>query len=232
MKLALLSDIHGNSFALQAVLDAVKNNNIDTLIITGDFVGYYFWPEEVMELLKSWKVVAIRGNHDRMLEYAIDDSDYRLKVRKRYGSGLDIAFEHLKKKDIDWLMHLPDTHEFETNNGNILLCHGSPWGDDEYVYPDLDDESLSRYTTLDVKWVIQGHTHYPMYKKNGDVTVINPGSVGQPRDKQIGAQWAQLDTDSNKVNFFCEQYDIKRVVQESKTRHPEIPYLANILQRV
>jgi diadenosine tetraphosphatase ApaH/serine/threonine PP2A family protein phosphatase len=71
-----------------------------------------------------------------------------------------------------------------------------------------------------------------MCKKNGGVTVINPGSVGQPRDKQIGAQWAQLDTISNKVDFFCEQYDIEHVVQESKIRHPEVPYLASILQRL
>ena len=73
MKFALLSDIHGNSFALKEVLKAVKKKKITTLIITGDFVGYYFWPLEVFELLKGWIIVAIRCNHDRMLEAAIKD---------------------------------------------------------------------------------------------------------------------------------------------------------------
>jgi len=231
MKVALLSDIHGNVFALQSVLNAVKKKGIDTLIVTGDFVGYYFWPAEVFALLKDWNMVAIGGNHDRMLKNVKNDDEYRLKIRKKYGSGLDIALDQLDKERIKWLMNLPNSIEYETDNGNMLLCHGSPWDKDEYIYPDLKNESLSRYDKLNVKWVIQGHTHHSMFKKSGGVTIINPGSVGQPRNKQIGAQWAQLDTISNKADFFCEQYDIKHVVQESKIRHPEITYLANILQK-
>jgi len=120
---------------------------------------------------------------------------------------------------------------YETKDGNVLLCHGSPWDRDEYVYPDSDDQSLSRYANLNIKWVIQGHTHYPMYKQIGDVVMINPGSVGQPRNRQSCAQWALLDTYSGKVKYFCEQYDLSIVVEESKKRHPEIPYLADILER-
>ena len=112
-----------------------------------------------------------------------------------------------------------------------MICHGSPWENDEYVYPDSSDESFERYAKLNVNWVIQGHTHYSMLKQIGNVTLINPGSVGQPRNKKPGAHWALLDTKINKVNFFCEQYDIKKVVEESNKRHPGIPYLANILEK-
>ena len=66
MKIAILSDIHGNVFALESVLNAVKKKGIDTLIIAGDFVGYYFWPADVFSLLEGWNLVAIRGNHDQM----------------------------------------------------------------------------------------------------------------------------------------------------------------------
>jgi putative phosphoesterase len=232
MRLALLSDIHGNCYALKAVLDKLKLRNIDTLIITGDFVGYYFWPVEVFKLLESWDVVAIRGNHDRMLERAAIDKSYRLKVRKKYGSGLNIALEQLHNKTIKWLTNLPDSLKYETENGNVFLCHGSPWDRDEYVYPNSDNESLKRYVNLNVRWVVQGHTHYPMYKKIGDIEVINPGSVGQPRNGSPGAQWALLDTTSGEVKHFCEQYDASKVIREAKEINPEIPYLANILQRV
>ena len=67
MKIAILSDIHGNVFALDSVLNAVKKRGIDTLVIAGDFVGYYFWPKEMFSLLEGWDLVAIRGNHDQML---------------------------------------------------------------------------------------------------------------------------------------------------------------------
>jgi putative phosphoesterase len=232
MKIGLLGDIHGNYYALKAVLNSIKKKNIDTLLIVGDFVGYYFWPVEVFELLKDWNMVAICGNHDRMLKDAANEENYRLKVRKKYGSGLDIALDQLDEKRIEWLNNLPDSVEYEVDYGSILLCHGSPWDGDEYVYPDSESESLRRYANLDVKWVVQGHTHYPMHKEIGDVTIINPGSVGQPRNRQLGAQWALLDTRLNKVDFYCEQYDIKIVTKESRERHPEIPYLANILEKL
>jgi putative phosphoesterase len=232
VKIAILSDIHGNIFALESVLSAVKKRGIDTLMIAGDFVGYYFWPKEVFSLLEGWNLVAIRGNHDQMLCKAKKNKDYLLDKCKKYGSGLSIAVDQLDNERLAWLANLPRSIEYKTEDGNILICHGSPWIEDEYVYPDASDESLARYSKLDVNWVIQGHTHYTMHKEIGSIMLINPGSVGQPRNKKPGAQWALLDTNLNKVDFFCEQYDIKKVVEESKKRHPEIPYLANILEKI
>ena len=231
MKIAILSDIHGNVFALDSVLNAVKKRGIDTLVIAGDFVGYYFWPKEIFSLLEGWDLVAIRGNHDQMLGKAKKDEDYLAEKCKKYGSGLSVAIEQLDKERLVWLENLPGSLEYKTEDGNILICHGSPWIDDEYVYPDADDESLGTYNKLDVKWVIQGHTHYSMHSKIGHITLINPGSVGQPRDRKPGAHWALLDTNLNKVDFYCEQYNIKTVIKESRERHSEIPYLANILER-
>jgi len=232
VKLAILADIHSNSFALEAVLKAVRKRGVDTLLIAGDFVGYYFWPEEVFDLLKPFTVTAISGNHDKMLSKALNSDYYLAEVNKKYGSGLSVALNQLNNKHINWLMSLPESREFKTDNGQILVCHGSPWDNDEYVYPDADEGVLSRYLSLDVKWVIQGHTHYSMIKRLDNVTLINPGSVGQPRNRKPGAQWALLNTESHEVHFFCEQYDVKKVVEESKIRHPELPYLANILERM
>ena len=76
MKLAILSDIHGNHIALQTVLAAIKHYEIDKLVVAGDFVGYYFWPRDVIELLESWDIIAIRGNHEEMLIKAENNSEY------------------------------------------------------------------------------------------------------------------------------------------------------------
>lgn len=232
MRIALLSDIHGNHYALQSVLDAVKQSQIDIILITGDFIGYYFWPAEVFELLSDWKIVAIRGNHDKMLERAKRDNSYLERITEKYGSGLSIALEKLEERHVEWLLNLPDTTMYDALDEKILLCHGSPWKNDEYIYPDAENSSLERYLDLNVSYVLQGHTHYPMAKQVGDVTIINPGSVGQPRNRQPGAHWALLDTGANDIKHFCEQYDCSRVVREARKRHPDIPYLAEILERV
>jgi len=150
MKIAILSDIHGNVFALDSVLNAVKKKGIDTLVIAGDFVGYYFWPKEMFSLLEGWNFLAIQGNHDQMAGKAKNDDDYLAEKCKKYGSGLSVAIEQLDKERLVWLENLPSSLEYKTEDGNILICHGSPWIDDEYVYPDADDESLGRYNKLDV----------------------------------------------------------------------------------
>lgn len=232
MKLALLSDIHSNYRALKAVLNVVRQHNVDTLLIAGDFIGYYFWPLEVFQLLKSWNVVAVRGNHDRMLRKARIDQRFLRRVSEKYGSGLSIALDQLDSERLDWLTDLPDSRVYETKDGKIFLCHGSPWDSDEYFYPDSEGELLEKYASFDAKWIVQGHTHYPMIRKFGGVTVVNPGAVGQPRNQHPGAQWALLDSESRHIEHFCEYYDLGEVVAECKKRHPELPYLANILERV
>lgn len=232
MKYALLSDIHGNCYALSAVLDAISKEKIHTLIITGDFIGYYFWPKEVFELLKSWDIVAIRGNHDKMLMKAKEDDLFLKEATKKYGDGLKIALDQLDDQVSSWLLSLPDSRVFDLDqNKKIFLCHGSPWGCDEYIYPDSDGESLKRYANLNVDYVQQGHTHYSMIKNIENVTVINPGSVGQPRDRNLGANWAILDTNLDKVELICEAYDSRKVIKESQKINPDIPYLAEILSR-
>ena len=231
MKVALLSDIHGNHCALRAVLHAVRQHNVDTLLIAGDFVGYYFWPLEVFQLLKPWKVVAVLGNLEKMLQKARYDRSFLQEVVEKYGSGLSVALDQLDSVVIDWLINLPSSLTYETSFGNILLCHGSPWSIDEYIYPDTRSESFYNYSSINAEWVVHGHTHYPMIRSYGGVTMINPGAVGQPRNRKPGAQWALLDVTSRKVKHFCEQYDSSEIVMESRKRHPELSYLADVLQR-
>ena len=112
MKLALLADIHGNHPALSTVLHAVRQQNVDTLLIAGDFVGYYFWPAKVFDLLRGWDVVAIRGNHDRMFERAKSDPTFLRNLEEQYGSGLRVALDELDSETADWLINLPNYLEY------------------------------------------------------------------------------------------------------------------------
>ncbi|MFZ3018225.1 MAG: YfcE family phosphodiesterase [Gallionella sp.] len=231
MKLALFGDIHGNAAALRTVLAAAAVFRVDALLITGDLVGYYFSPQEVLELLRPWSRHVVRGNHEDMLRAARSDSGFLAQVDARYGSGLRAAIEQLNDEQLDELCSLPHPLACEFDGCRVLLCHGAPWDNDRYVYPDVPVESLDRCAVQEFDLVVLGHTHYPMQHRFGDTLVVNPGSVGQPRNRQPGAHWALFDTDTRHLEFHCEQYDASDLVQECQQRHPELPYLAEVLTR-
>lgn len=231
MKLALLGDIHGNHLALQAVLAAASSSGVEKLLITGDLVGYYDAPLIVLEMLQSWDRHVVRGNHEDMLNAARSDSAFLAQVDARYGSGLRTAIEQLDTQQLDELRNLPHPLELVIDGCKILLCHGAPWNNDQYVYPDAQPDLLEHCAMPEFDLVVLGHTHYPMQQKIGRTQVVNPGSVGQPRNRQPGAHWAIFDTVSQNLEFRQEQYDSSVLVQECQQRHPEIPYLSEVLTR-
>jgi putative phosphoesterase len=232
MKLALLGDVHGNDFALQTVLAAAASSRAESLLLTGDLVGYYFEPLRVLELLQPWNRYVVRGNHEDMLIAARSDSAFLAQVDARYGTGLRVAVEQLSEKQLDELCSLPHPLDLVIDGCRILLCHGSPWNNDQYIYPDAQTELLSRCAVQEFDLVVLGHTHHPMQHKIGNTLVVNPGSVGQPRNRQPGAQWMFFDTSSRHIEFRVEQYDRAPLIRECLARHPELPYLAKILERV
>jgi putative phosphoesterase len=229
MRVALLGDIHGNSFALAAVLGAARAAGVEKLLITGDFVGYYFWPREVLDMLRDWDVEAVRGNHEDMLIEALAVPASLEKIGAVYGSGLSTAVETLTPTQIDWLCQLPHPLSFAFDGRSLLLCHGSPWDVDQYVYPDAKSDLLQRCAESAYDWVVMGHTHYPMMERVGKTLLVNPGSVGQPRNRIPAAHWALLDTESQELELMTAPYDVSPVVAFAAHRHPELPYLANVL---
>jgi putative phosphoesterase len=231
MKLALMGDIHGNIQALRVVLNAATRENIKKLLITGDLVGYYFSPLEVIELLDEWDVEIVRGNHEEMLKTACKDPNYLLSVDERYGTGLRIAFEQLSPEQIDKLCELKHPLDLIFEGVKILLCHGSPWDLDQYIYPNAENALITKCAISEYDLVVMGHTHYPMQLMVGRTRLVNPGSVGQPRNRDPGAHWAIFDTETRSIEFRCEPYDMTDLIRECKDRHPDLPYLANVLER-
>lgn len=231
MKLALLGDIHGNDLALQVVLSAAAEAGAEKLLITGDLVGYYFHPLRVMELLHSWDRHVVRGNHEDMLVAARRDSAFLPQVDRRYGTGLRVAIEQLGAPQLDELCALPHPLKLEIDGCRILLCHGTPWDIDQYVYPDAPLELLQRCALQDFNLVVMGHTHYAMKHQIGNTLVVNPGSVGQPRNRKPGANWVLFDTVSRNPEFRTEVYDSSALATECEQRHPELPYLSEVLLR-
>ena len=220
MRIGLLGDVHGNHRALEAVLSAAMLSKVEVLLLTGDLVGYYDSPLAVLDMLKLWNCYMVRGNHEEMLNQA------------KYGTGLRSAIKQLSKEQIDELCNLPHPLFLEIEGCKILLCHGSPWDIDQYVYPDSPPELFAKCALQQYDLVVLGHTHYPMIHEIGNTLLVNPGSVGQPRDRRPGAHWATYDTKTKAVEFFNETYDCAELVQECKKNSPEVPYLTEVLTRI
>ena len=231
MKIAVLSDIHGNSVALEAVLAEVSNAGINRLFVLGAFVGYYYNPDKVLAQLAPFETTMIRGNHETMMEVAQYDESSAEKIRAKYGSGVSHALKKLSEMQIKQLLALPETTEVTIYGITFFLCHGSPWDNNEYIYPDASEAVLRKCAAQGVDFVLMGHTHRPfVYTHNGRV-VLNAGSVGQPRDTGNLASWAVIDTNNRSIVQRRTMFDITPVAQEAQQIDPAVPYLAEVLKR-
>lgn len=231
MKIGVLSDIHGNEVALKAVLEEVAQAKIDELFVLGDFVGYYYNPHDVLAQLANFKMTMIRGNHETMMEVSQHDDKTKEKVHAKYGSGVAHALTKLSPEQVAQLLHLPETAKVTVDGVTFLLCHGSPWDNNEYIYPDASEEVLRRCAAESADFVLLGHTHYPFVYAHGGTVVLNPGSVGQPRDIGNLASWAIIDTTNKSVVHRRTAFDTAPVREQAGRTDPHVPYLVDVLTR-
>lgn len=232
MKLGLLGDIHGNAAALAAALAGARRESVQHLILTGDYVGYYYSPAEVLDLLDPWPRTMVRGNHEDMLARALQEPDSIKQCTLKYGRGLEVAVRELSRDRLRQLKALPERVSLEVDGLRILVAHGTPWEPDAYLYPDAPEAAWERFAEVDADIVVLGHTHYPMNRLTHGRTILNPGSVGQPRDRRLGAAWALLDTHGKVCTFFREPYDATAVCDTAAHLDPGLPYLRDVLNRV
>jgi putative phosphoesterase len=205
MQVGIISDIHGNRVALDAVFEDMPA--VDALVCAGDIVGYNPWPGDCIEAVRERGILTVMGNHDRAVA-----SGTAFRFNSMAGAGVEYAREVLEDGQIDWLESLPtERMEFD---GRMKIVHGHPDDPDHYTYPDefsptmLDEEDV----------LVMGHTHVQHHETYDDGIVMNPGSIGQPRDGDPRAAYAILDLDTMTVEEHRVEYDIdavERAVEEA-----------------
>lgn len=231
MKVAVLADIHANIAALTHVLAEVRAEGIGHLILLGDMVGYYYEPRAVIAALAPFECTAIRGNHEAMALAARADPAVLDDYRARYGSGLDALFDQFGAAEWDWLAALPETRDITLGDSRIRLAHGAPFDPDAYIYPDADAARMERVVEgFDGDFVWLGHTHYP-FLHAGKPAVLNPGSVGQPRDIGGLASWAVFHGDTGAVAFRRTEFPVDALLAQCRARDTEHGRLAEVLTR-
>lgn len=231
MKIAILSDIHGNNFALKSVLKEIDKEKVDKILILGDFVGYYYNIDFVLDLLDSYDKEIIKGNHEILMEKSIKSNKKSLDIQNKYGSGIEISKKKLRRKQIDNLINLPEKKQIEIDGLKIFICHGSPWDVSEYIYPDSSEVKKRKCLENDSDFVFIGHSHYPFIYESDNKTLINVGSVGQNRKVGGIANWVYLDTKKSKYIIKETTYDTKPLIEQIKKIDPEKKYLIDVLNR-
>jgi len=178
MRVALISDIHGNRWALEAVLDHVIGQRVDAIWNLGDILSGPLVPAETADLLMPLGLMTIRGNHERQL----------LACAQRAGGPSDqYAFEHTEPHHRAWLEALPVG---AAPRADIAVCHGSPRSDVEVLLETVEgdgqraarpDEVAERIAGCAARLIVCGHTHVPHVVRTPDGRwIVNPGSVGLP----------------------------------------------------
>jgi putative phosphoesterase len=215
MLIGLISDVHSNVVALEAVLWEMDALGVEEILHAGDIVGYNPYPNETIELFRKRKILSIRGNHERALLTG-DTSDFNWYAV----CALQWTSNTINRENLGYISKLKDTEAISVDDTKIFLVHGSPNDLDEYVYPEDVESGLLTMTRSDI--LVLGHTHIQFKKQFKEGIIANPGSVGQPRDENPASAFAILDTHTKLVEIKRTGYDIEKVIEDMlKTYLPE-----------
>tara|TARA_B110001452_G_scaffold89105_1_gene73028 strand:+ start:16778 stop:17464 length:687 start_codon:yes stop_codon:yes gene_type:complete len=228
MKIAILSDIHGNSFALNETLKKVKQNKINKIFVLGDMIGYYYGTD-ILKQLNKFDCIFIAGNHEVMLKDVINNKKKIEDISKKYGKGIEYTLNKCSTEEINFFCNLKISEIIEIDNLNIGLFHGSPFKNDEYIYPDADISKLNSLNNNNYDFIFLGHTHRPFIYNYNNCSIVNVGSVGQNRVEGGISSWVILNTENNTIQFMSTKYDINKIINSLENSEPE--YLKNILYR-
>lgn len=231
MKLGIFSDIHGNLPAFERIYHFLKKESCDRYLFLGDICGYYFQQNEVIDILREIpNLSCLAGNHDVLFLSSYENPTVMENYTGRFGKSFEILKDNLTSENLDFLKHLP--LQIKIKEEAIACFHGSPWSFiEEYVYLDAD---MERFDSLPYKAVFLGHTHRPMevVRKNaGEIKIINPGSVGQPRDGGWPS-FAIYDTETRKSQIKRVKFNIDAIIDDTKRRNDPNPYLLDVMMRI
>jgi len=201
VRVAAISDIHGNLPALEAVLAEIDREGVAEIVVAGD-TAHGPWPAEVVDLLEERGARCVRGNADREVA---DRSD-------RYGPLARWSAERLGERRLAVVRGWPLTVELSIEGlGGVLVCHATPSSEDP-IYTRITPEAalVEMLGEVDADVLVSGHTHMQFDRTlPTGLRVVNPGSVGTPYEGATGAYWALLGPD---VEFRHTAYDVEACV--------------------
>jgi predicted phosphodiesterase len=228
MRYLILSDMHGNADAFAAVLRRVRRKRFDAILVLGDLVGYGGAPNQVVDEVRALpgRVLAVRGNHDKVVAGIEDGANFNHAAL----ASAKWTAERLTAANLRFVRELPQG-PLAVEEG-LAICHGSPLDEDEYLFSAFDAHEV--FSAHPARVTFFGHTHIPsLFASRGhDIQVavlrgdngrlalepgkrylLNPGSIGQPRDRDPRAAYMTYDSAKDVVRWHRVSYPVDRAQQ-------------------
>jgi len=236
VKYLVLSDMHGNDEALRTVLRKVRRKRFDATLVLGDLVGYGAAPNQVVEAIRALpgRVLAVRGNHDKVVA-GIDSGESFNQVALLAAQWTS---RHLTEANHRYVRDLAAGPQ-EVDDG-IAICHGAPTDEDKYLFSDRDAASV--FSAWQAPLTFFGHTHVTsvfslegrgirvrqLVGERGELEIdpekrylVNPGSIGQPRDGDPRASYMTYDSRLRRVRWHRVEYRLERA--QARIRKARLP---------
>lgn len=224
MRIALLSDVHANLPALEAVVADARRVHVETFVCAGDVIGFGPHPKACVDMVRGLCQLIISGNHERSIGWNEDP-----QCMPQLASVAKVAEDNARKQlfggDIQWLAGLGHEAGLYLSGKELYIVHGSPW-DPLYtgIREDEDPERLRKgFMHIDCDYAVVGHTHRQMILSDvvEGIVIINPGTVGLPLDGDPRAAWALLDIDKGRVEPRRVGYDNSNLIKDLRFMGPE-----------
>ncbi len=242
MRYAVISDIHGNVDALEAVLTDIESREVDTTVCLGDIVGYYPDPELCVQLVKEHVAYSIAGNHDYAAIGRIDHHNFTYFAFV----AMEWTKQNISEESQQFLESLPVSMQMD----GMFFAHASPSDPNDfsrYIFPDSEENIFEAFSSLVHQVNFIGHTHWPSIMlqeedkiilhadptvevHDGQYYLINVGSVGQPRNYDPRASYAVYDTEAGSLELIQVEYDFT-VTQQKIIEHQLPGFLASRLAK-
>lgn len=235
MRYLIFTDIHGNLESFLVLIKFAQRRKIDRYLFLGDLVGYGASPNEIIQKIRALKPISmIRGNHDK----AVCGLDTVQTFNPIAASAIHWTRENTLKRNLNFLCRLKQGPLII--NDEITICHGTPFDEDYYIFGEFD--AAEAFLHIKTPICFFGHTHFPFVYTEKDHFVegtfltgdsnetkfekgvrylINPGSVGQPRDRDPRAACAIYDSKTRKIKFYRLEYDIEEA--QKKIMEAKLP---------
>ena len=218
MRIAIISDIHGNQLALEAVLhDLTRQPAVDHLVIAGDLCMNGPCPQQVLETVQSLLCPVLRGNVD------VEVVTQALEKGEKKRSTAAWTREQIGQAGIDYLASLPLTHRISNSHGSdLLIVHANPLNVEDAIFPNASDSTLEHFLGgLDdnIGAMAFGHLHIAYTRRWRHLFLVDVGSCGLPRDEDHRAAYGILSWQGNgwEAEIRRVSYDVQAVVKQIKT---------------
>ncbi|MFD0678004.1 MULTISPECIES: metallophosphoesterase family protein [unclassified Paenibacillus] len=235
MKIAFISDIHGNAHALEKVLIDINKKNVDKMYVMGDLCYRGPEPKRSIELIRSLNAEVIKGNADEWVVRGVQKGEVADSALEMMNRERDWTVSKLDLADIDYLSKLPTEINVTIEGLPLHLFHATPDSLFDIVPPDADNETVSSklMSSKDAQMYIYAHIHKPYIRYINGKVIMNTGSVGLPFDSMAMASYATLEITEGAIRTSIERvsFDIEEVVRQYEaSSYPNAEMMTRVLR--